>query len=260
MNLRRLVLGSLWLVSCLALSLAPLRAAADTGFTSTLSTGQRGATGLDQLTADELAMFDVLFASDLVTARQLRITTFGERFSDRHRGQKAGIERLDSDQLAQLDELVADAIAAQPLPKDRPRLKDNEVVSLQRRLEVHGGMSFTYGWASGGRDFREAGAWVSYYDPVSGLGLAVGFSQYSGDVLYPYGYYGAGPYPYSSYPYGYNRGGWYGAGPGDTIGAELSWSRPNFALGVGFSQTEFSRPNGFDGSGTALRGPPNRKF
>jgi hypothetical protein len=254
MILLRLVRGSFWLAACLAITLAPLRAA-ESGFSSTLSTGQRSATGLEQFTADELAMFDVLVASDLATARQLRITTFGERFSDRHRGQKAGVERLDSEQLAQLDELVADMIAAQPQPKDRPRLKDNEVVSLQRRLEVHGGMSFTYGWASGGRDFREAGAWVSYYDPVSGLGLAVGFSQYSGDVLYPYGYYGYGPYPYA-----YNRGGWYGAVPGDTVGAQLSWSRPNFALGVGFSQTEFSRPTAFDGSGAALRGPPNRKF
>ena len=252
MTLLRLVRGSFWLAACLAVALAPLRAADDGGFTSSLSTGQRSATGLDQFTADELAMFDVLVASDLATARQLRITTFGERFSDRHSGQKAGLERLDSDQLAQLDELVADAIAAQPLPKDRPRLKDNEVVSLQRRLQVHGGMSFTCGWASGGRDFREAGAWVSYYDPVSGLGLAVGFSQYSGDVLYPYGY--------GYYPYGYNRAGWYGAVPGDTIGAELSWSRPNFALGVGFSQTEFSHPTAFDGSGAALRGPPNRRF
>lgn len=255
MTLRRLVHGSLWLVACMALSLAPLRAA-DTGFSATLSTGQRSATGVDQLTAEEITIVDLLVASDLATARQLRITTFGGRFSDRHNGQKAGIERLDSDQLAQLDELIADTIAAQPLPKDRPRLKDNEVVSLQRRLQVHGGMSFTYGWASGGRDFREAGAWVSYYDPVSGLGLAVGFSQYSGDVLYPYGYYGSGPY----YPYAYNRAGWYGAVPGDTIGAELSWSRPHFALGVGFSQTEFSRPFGFDDNGVALRGPPNRKF
>ena len=255
MTLLRELRGCFWLAAGLALALAPLRAATNAGFSADLSSAQRQATGIDQLSENELAMFDVLVASDLATARQLRITTFAERFSDRHRGQKAGIEQLDAGQLAQLDELVADAIASQPLPKERPRLKDNEVVSLQRRLQVHGGMSFTYGWASGGRDFREAGAWVSYFDPVTGLGLSVGFSQYSGDVLYPYGYY-----PYGGYAY--NRAGWYGYGPvpGDTIGAELFWTRPNFSLGLGFSQTEFSRPSAFEGTGAALRGPPLRKL
>lgn len=253
MTLSRLVRGCFWLAAGLAVALAPLRAATNAGFSSGLSTEQRSATGLDQLSEDELAMLDVLVASDLANARMLRVTTFAERFSDRHRGQNAGVERLNSDQLAQLDERIADAIAAQPLPKERPRLKDNEVVSLQRRLQVHGGMSFTYGWASGGRDFREAGAWVSYFDPVTGLGLAVGFSQYSGDVMYPYGYY---PYGYG---YGYNRAGWYGYAPfpGDTIGAQLSWTRPNFAISLGFSQTDFDLPAArtFDGSGASLKSP-----
>jgi hypothetical protein len=251
--------GNFWLLAfaCLAVALAPLRAATDTGFSSTLTSGQRSATGLDQLTDNERDILDVLVASDLATARQLRTTTFTERFSDRHDGQQAaGLERLNADQLAQFDELVADAIAAQPMPKDRPRLKDNEVVSLKRRLEVHGGMSFTLGWASGGRNFREAGAWVSYFDPQTGLGLAVGFSQYSGDAIYPYGYYPG--YGYGYYPYG--PGGWYGGAPGDTFGAELTWNRPNFALGVGFSQTESSRPARFDGTGASLRGPANRRF
>ena len=254
MTLSRLVRGCFWLAAGLAVALAPLRAATDTGFSSSLTSGQRSTTGLDQLTADELALLDVLSASDLTTARQLRVTTFGERFSDRHRGQQAiGLERLNADQLARFDELVADAIAAQPLPKERPRLKDNEVVSLQRRLEVHGGMSFTMGWASGGRDFREAGAWVSYYDPVSGLGLAFAFSQYDGDAMYPYGFY-----PGYGYPYG--PAGWYGGAPGDTYSAELFWSRPNFSIGVGFSQTDFDRPVRFDGTGASLRGTAGRRF
>ncbi len=141
------------------------------------------------------------------------------------------------------------------IPKERPRLKDNEVVSLKRRLEVHGGMSFTYGWASGGRNFKEAGAWVSYFDPESGLGMAVGFSRLSGDVPYSYGYY---PYAYNSYD---RLGGFYNA-PGTTYDVDLFWVRPGFSLNVGFSQTEFSRPNAFafDGSGSALRGPAGRRF
>lgn len=254
MTLSRLVRGSFWLAALLGIAWAPLRAATDAGFTATLPAAQRSATGLDQLSASELALLDVLVASDLATARQLRVTTFAERFSNRHDGQQqAGLDRLNADQLALLDELVADTIAAQPQPKDRPRLKDNEVVSLQKRLEVHGGMSFTVGWASGGRNFREAGAWVSYYDPKSGLGMSFAFSQYSGDALYPYGYYYPGAYAY-------NRAGWYGVVPGDTYDVGLFWARPNFALGINFSQTEFSHPSAFDGSGASLRGPQGRHF
>jgi hypothetical protein len=246
----RVVRPGLWLAGLLAFFVASLHAA-DSGFSATLSTGQRDSTGLDQLSASELTMLDLLVASDLATARQLRVATLDERFSIRHNGQNAGLEHLSAGQVAQLDELVAATIAAQPLPKERPRLKDDQVVSLKSRLEVHGGMSFTIGWASGGRNFREAGAWVSYYDPVSGLGLGFGFSQYSGDAIYPYGYYPG---------YAYNGPGWYGGAPGNTYSAEVFWARPNFSLGLGFSQTDYSHPAGFDGSGAALHGPPGRHF
>ena len=148
---------------------------------------------------------------------------------------------------------VRPAESADPVvPKERPRLKDNEVVSLKRRLQVHGGMSFTYGWASGGRNFREAGAWVSYYDPESGLGLAVGFSRFSGDVPYDYGYH-----PYS---YAYDRGGWFYGSPRSAYDVDLSWSRPGFGIDLGFSQTEFSRRPGFDGTGSSLRMPAGHRF
>ncbi len=135
---------------------------------------------------------------------------------------------------------------AEPVvPKERPRLKDNEVVSLKRRLEVHGGMSFTYGWASGGRNFREAGAWVSYFDPESGLGLAFGLSRLSGDVPYDYGYY-----PYSP---GYVRDGWFHTGPRTGYDVDLFWVRPGFSVDVGFSQTDFTGRPAFDGTGSSLR-------
>jgi hypothetical protein len=137
---------------------------------------------------------------------------------------------------------------AEPVtPKDRPRLKDNEVVSLKRRLEVHGGMSFAYGWASGGRNFREAGAWASYFDPESGLGLAVGFSRFSGDVPYDFGYY---PYAYNAYA----RPGWYYGSPRSAYDVDLFLIRPNFAIDLGFSQTDFSPRSYFDGSAAGLHG------
>ncbi|MEJ1972092.1 MAG: hypothetical protein WDM96_06370 [Lacunisphaera sp.] len=74
-------------------------------------------------------------------------------------------------------------------------------------------------------------------------------------MFYPYGY---GYYP--GYYDAYDRGGWYGGVPGNTYDAELFWARPSFALGIGFSQTDFSRPAGFDGSGMGLHGPAARRF
>ncbi len=134
--------------------------------------------------------------------------------------------------------------ADQVVPKEHPRLQDNEVVSLKRRLEVHGGMSFTYGWASGGRNFREAGAWVSYFDPETGLGLAVAFSRFSGDGSYDFGYN----------PYGYydGRAGRLLGGRRSAYDVNLFWTRPNFVIDVGFSQTDFSHQPAFDGSGSSL--------
>lgn len=180
--------------------------AADTGFSTTLSPGLRTATGLDRLSAEERAILDMLVASDLAQARQLRLPALADTFSSRHAGQGTGIERLEADEVAVLDEHVADLIAAQPLPKDRPRLRDDQVVSLERRLQVHGGVSFTYGWASGGRDFRAASGWVSYFDPVTGIGIEIGVSQASGDLPYYYypGWYRAYPSYAEQWPYGFS--------------------------------------------------------
>lgn len=160
--------------------------AAEVGFTATLSAEEKLAAGLTTLTDDELAALDDLVTGDLARARQLKTSALPGRFTDRHlavNGLGAGLDRLTPEQRVKLDGLVDAAIYNRPQPKERPRLKDGDLLSEQGRLRVHGGMSFTYGWAGGGRNFRESSAWVSYYDPVSGLGLAFGFSNYSGDAF-----------------------------------------------------------------------------
>jgi hypothetical protein len=190
-------------------------AAAEAGFSTTLPPGLRTATGLDRLTADERTILDMLVASDLAQARQLRLTALADTFSSRHAGQGTGLERLEAGEVAALDEQVADLIATQPLPKERPRLRDDQVVSLKSRLQVHGGMSFTYGWASGGRDFRVVSGWVSYFDPATGIGLEIGVSRASGDL------------PYYYYP------GWYRAYPGYADRwSHGDYSRPAFMTSV----------------------------
>jgi hypothetical protein len=103
------------------------------------------------------------------------------------------------DQLA-VDEPVTADKYARPVPKARPRLRDGDMLSEKGRLRVHGGMSFTVGASSEG-SFHGGSGWVSYYDPVTGLGLSFGYSHFSGKGL---------PLEYSGYPYSSH----YGAVPG----------------------------------------------
>lgn len=175
--------------------------AAEGGFTTTLSAEERNAAGIATLTAGETAALDRLIAEDNDRVRLFNSIT--STFTDRQTGaqlKEAGLDRLAPEQLAKLNELVATALAARPQPRERPRLKDGAVLSEQGRLRVHGGMSFTYGWAGGGRNFRETSAWVSYFDPVTGIGLGFGISSYSGDSLYPGYYYDRGYYPATNAP------------------------------------------------------------
>lgn len=175
--------------------------AAEGGFTATLSSEEWNAAGITLLTAGEIASLDRIVAEDYDRVRLFNSIT--SSFTDRQTGtqlKEAGLDRLAPEQLAKLNELAATALAARPQPRERPRLKDGAVLSEQGRLRVHGGMSFTYGWAGGGRSYRETSAWVSYFDPVTGIGLGFGFSNFSGDSLYPGYYYDRGYYSATSAP------------------------------------------------------------
>lgn len=177
------------LLTGLLAALGPALLSASDRFTASLSQEQKMAAGLTSLTTAELAALDRLVAAD-ARAHRTQAPALTDRFSLRYseaETKEAGLDRLTPEQLAKLDELITSAIAAVPQsqyqPRERPRVRDGEILSERGRMQVHGGMSLTMGWASGGRNFREVGAWVSYFDPVSGLGLSVGFSRYSGDIL-----------------------------------------------------------------------------
>lgn len=213
----RLIRSGVLLAGLMAALGASLHAA-EGGFTATLSAGEREAAGLNMLNADELATLDQLVADDLARARELRVEVLPGSLVDRHPadlGHAAGLGHLTPEQLAKLDRFVAGAIADRPLPKERPRLRDSYLLSEQGRLRVHGGMSITVGGGSGG-SFHGSSAWVSYYDPVTGLGLSFGFSQMSGNGLYDfYPGYGYGP------GYGYAPVSYYSATP------RLQFARPS---------------------------------
>jgi hypothetical protein len=232
------VIRSSMLLAGLLMSLAAPLIAGDGGFIAALSSQQKADAGLTVLTPEELEALDQLVADDQARVRQLKTSALPGKFSSRHSEEKraaAGLNRLTAEQLAKLDELVDGAVYSRPAPKERPRLREGDVLSEQGRLRVHGGMSFTYGWAGGGRSFRESSAWVSYYDPVTGLGLGFGFSNFSGDGLYPGYAYDRDYYPatapsYSAIP----RAGFAGA---QRLGS------------AGMGRT------GFNGDGASLRMP-----
>jgi hypothetical protein len=240
------VIRSGMLLAGLLISLSAPLCAADGGFTASLSAEEQAEAGLSGFSVTELAMLDLLVADDFARARQLKTSALPGTLSTRHPEAKlreAGLDRLTPEQLVKLNELVDAAVYNRPLPqpKERPRLKDSDVLSEQGRLQVHGGMSFTYGWAGGGRNFRETAAWVSYYDPVTGIGLGFGFSNASGDGLYS-GFY---PGNYDTYDRGYYP-----------TAANYYSARP-CTIFVSADETSHSSAmrGGFKGDGASLRGP-----
>jgi hypothetical protein len=197
------------LLTGLLAALGTLLSAASGGFTAALSPEQKAVAGLNTLSNSQLAALDRLVALDVVRVRHASLPGLTDPYSQRYteiETKEAGLDRLTPEQLAKLDGLITTAIAAAPpppslQPRERPRVRDGEILSEKGRMQVHGGMSLTMGWASGGRNYREVGAWVSYFDPVTGLGLSIGFSRYSGDILgssYGRDYYSNSPYVYSS--------------------------------------------------------------
>lgn len=188
---------------------AGLLRAADGGFTATLSVEQRTAAGVTTLTEDERTALDQLVADDLAFARRENLTDLGGTFVARRTEaarKQAGLDRLTPEQLARLNELVADAIAARPTPKERPRLKESDILGVKHRGEIHGSVTVAYGWGRGGREYRAGSLWLDYQDPDGRFGLGVGLSTSEGDGFHGYypGYYYPGGYYADYYPGYYN--------------------------------------------------------
>ena len=187
-----------------ALAAGTALAAATGGFSATLPTEAREAAGLTALTAAELAALDQLVTVEVRLARQQDLQELRGTFATRRTAEEwtqAGLDRLTPAQLAKLNALVAAALAARPQPRERPRLKDQDVLAGGAKPELHGSVSLGLGWASGGRSFRTTSFDVDYFDPVTGLEINVGYSTFKGDGFLGYypGYYG--PYDAWATPY-----------------------------------------------------------
>ncbi|HUG12099.1 MAG TPA: hypothetical protein VMM36_13855 [Opitutaceae bacterium] len=175
----------------LALSLvagAPLHASMG-GFTSTLSVDEQAACGVAVLTEAEREYLNELVAADVALARQGGTAAFTGTFSSRRSANAratAGIDRLSAEAVAELDRLVAALIATGPHQRYTPKRFTDSVTKVQDRLEIHGEISFTYGWGSGGRDFKGGSLTTVIFDKETGTTFAFSYGQYEGDLFNHY--------------------------------------------------------------------------
>ncbi len=201
--------------------------AASGGFTSRLPAEKLTAAGLAQLSDAERIALDRLVANDLALLRGSEATTLPGSFVDRRTEAErpsAGLDRLTESQLEKLNEFIAFVLTPRPPPKPRPRLKESDVLEAARQNRIHGSVSVAYGWGRGGREMWAESLWLDYYDPVTGLGLGLGLSNFTGDGYdgyYP-GYYpdydGGGSYaPAPVFIESRNWGSGFGPGQGQSF-------------------------------------------
>lgn len=184
------------LLLVLALGSSSLHAT-DGGFTATLSKDQQASAGLTKLSTDEETALNVLVAREVSAARQGGVRAFAGNFLSRRKPEEraqAGLDRLTPAEQARLKDLVAAALASGPAwtePKSKLVSLDTSVKD-PRHLEVHGEVSFLYGWGSGGRSIKGGSIYTTFTDPAGRYQFAVGYSQYEGSGFFDRGF-GGGP-------------------------------------------------------------------
>jgi hypothetical protein len=171
--------------------------AADGGFTATLSSEQLNAAGLSKLSAAEDDALNTLVAREVSAARQGGVRAFAGTFVGRRKPDEraqAGLDRLTPVEQDRLNDFVAAALASGPAftePASKLASLDTSVKD-PRHLEVHGEVSFMYGWGSGGRSVKGGSIYTTFTDPAGRYQFAVGYSQYEGNGFLGRGF-GGGP-------------------------------------------------------------------
>jgi hypothetical protein len=176
-----------WILLLVALllavaSTATVRAGDLTRFSQVLTAEQRAATGLDQLTSDQLAVLDALVRHDDAyavpsTASHPRPERFSQRLNADER-RNAGLTRVAADQLARLDALVEQRVPVRsPVASAAPRAAAPTVEVERVRPQIHGEVTLGMGWGGGGYSEMGASMVVDYSDPAHGLDLLMGYSE-----------------------------------------------------------------------------------
>lgn len=179
------------------------RAEDDVRFSATLTAGQRDRAGLTPLSADNIAIIDGLVRQDEAASKFKNNDVDHTRFSARRTPREldiAGLDRLTPTQLARLDDLVgqrisgtAPAAEATIVSTTSPAVKPG---LASQKLDIHGELSFTYGWGKGG-SVSGGDIILTYDDPAGRYSLLAGYSEYQGKGLAPCFSPGYGPYrPY----------------------------------------------------------------
>jgi hypothetical protein len=184
----------------LATLAAPASGAADdVRFSASLTPAQRDRTGLSQLADDNVAVIDGLVRQDEAASKFKDNPVDHTRFSARRTARErelAGLDRLTPAQLGQLDTLVGQRISGTaPAPDGEVAAAGVSTVrptAAHRSLEIHGEVSFTYGWGKGG-SFSGGGIVLSYVDPLDRYAVLVGYSEFHGKGLLPCYYSDYGP-------------------------------------------------------------------
>ena len=177
---RRMLLLAAWLLA--AAWAATVRATDLARFSQVLTAEQRAATGLDQLTSDQLAVLDALVRHDDAyavpsTAAHPRPAHFSQRLNVDER-RNAGLTRLSADQLARLDVLVEQRMPLR-VPFVAPAAgATTATVEVERvRPQIHGAVTLGMGWGSGGYSEMGGSMVVDYSDPAHGLDVVMGYSE-----------------------------------------------------------------------------------
>jgi hypothetical protein len=172
------------------------------GFISSLSAEDKTISGITRLTEQQVAALEQQVLREIAVARQGATVAFASTFTHRRtpvERTQAGLDRLTTPELAQLDRLVAAALANHP-PPTSPQATASEpyaspssyVQVVPRKMEIHGEMSLTYMSGSGGRQGYGASMFTTATDPSGKFSLTVGLSQFYGKGFRGYPYY----YPY----------------------------------------------------------------
>jgi hypothetical protein len=163
-------------------------------FIGTLSVTDKTAGGIARLTTQQVSMLDQQVRREISLARQGATVAFASTFTHRRtpmQRTEAGLDTLTTPELAQLDRLVAAALAVRP-PPTASLFSPNAAttpVSVQfvpRKMEIHGEVTLAYVWCSGGGHGYGSSLVATTTDPSGKFSFTLGLSQFHGKGLgYP---------------------------------------------------------------------------
>ena len=170
--------------------------ASDLRFSHAITGAERTASGLTKLTSDQVAVIDAFVRRD-TTARGAPVdtsapasadekvkpvpATFSQRLEARERS-TAGLGSLSAMEVAQLDALVdrhqnaklARTLLAPPVFLSRSKIEPSET---EKKRQIHGSYSLSFGWGSGGYSERTGSMMLNFEDPVKGYSISVGYTE-----------------------------------------------------------------------------------